>query len=254
MLKLILPILLLTACGGVSNVSQPSLTPPLKQQLQAQVDRIMPQLEFCGGVVSKPNCDIGDAGLFHSLYASKQNNAALVSAYKTIPESIFCRSFEMAYLGPKIMQIKFGVGNPYSCDALQKNAEFQAQKNLTGFNAKIAAETLKPGYRLHLLAVNGYARYLTNSVNAEWADVLDRLHRRQPENLFFDFLSNATHSGSQERFELVATKLLIQARQWPGNSRRTQWSFERSDAEQAWKDSMGHELVYLSKLLIGGTP
>ena len=248
MLKLLALILLLAACGRQADVSQPNLTPPLKQQLQAQVDRIMPQLEFCGGLVTKANCDIGDTSLFTGLYNSVVKSPVITKAFATIPWNIACRSWDM-WVGNRIQKQVNGTGWSWDCDLLRGKPEFKLQENLTGWQAKAAAETLKPGYRLHLLAVNGYSRYLKNSVDADWADVLDRLHRRQPENLFFDFLSNATHSGSQERYEYVATKLLIQARQWPGNSKKTQWSFERSDSEQAWKDSMGHEYVVLAKLL-----
>jgi len=50
MLKLLVPIiLLLSACGKAEEISNPNLTPPIKQQLQAQVERIMPSLSFVMG-------------------------------------------------------------------------------------------------------------------------------------------------------------------------------------------------------------
>lgn len=242
-------IFLLTACGKSSDVSHPNIAPALKQQLQDQVDRIMPQLEFCGGLPSKANCDVGDVSLFAGLYNSVIKSLEITKAFATIPWNIACRSWDM-FLGNMIQKQVNGSGWSWDCDLLKNKTEFKIQENLTGWQAKAAAESQSPGYRLHLLAVNGYARYLRHSVDADWRDVLDRLHRRQPENLFFDFLSNATHSGSQERFEYIATRLKIQMEKWPGNSRRTQWSFERSDSEQAWRDSMGHEYVLLSRLLV----
>lgn len=247
MLKLIPIILLLAACGKSEDVSQPNLTPPLKQQLQAQVDRIIPQLEFCNGVVSKPGCDIGDTSLFTGLYNSVVKSPAITKAFANIPWNVACRSWDM-WVGNRIQKQVNGSGWSWDCDLLKSKTEFKVQENLQGWQAKAAAENQQPGFRLHLLAVNAYSRSLKGGLDSDWQGVVDRLHRRQPENLFFDYLQARVHSGQDERFNLIATKLRIEMEQWTGKC-RTQWSLERADSEHAQPCSTGHEWIFMAKLL-----
>lgn len=247
---LLTALLLLCSCGKAngSDVTPPS-NPVYRAELQTQIDRIEPQLRYYDGIISKDNNDIGDAGLHHALYASVHNSQELVQAYQRIPESIMCRSYEMAWLGPQIMQAKFGVGNPYSCDNLNNDKEYLLQKNLTALNAKIAAETLKPGYRLHLLMARVYLLALQGNVTSAWADVAARVYRRDPANVFFDTIDNLVHSGSASRYEEAANRLIGQMQVWNGIT-RTQFSPERDSSERAWEEDSGFGLVFEAKLLL----
>jgi hypothetical protein len=243
-------LLLLCSCGKASgsDVTLP-VNPAYRAELQAEINRIEPQLEFQNGLVSKQNGDIGDAGLHHALFASVVKTQALAEAYKRIPESIMCRSYEMAWLGPQIMQVVYGVGNPYACDNLNNDKEYLLQKNLTALNAKIAAETVKPGYRLHLLMARVYLLALQGNVTAAWADVANRVYRRDPANVFFDTVDNLVHSGSPSRYQDAANRLIGQMQQWNGIT-RTQFSSERDSSERAWEQDSGFSLVMMAKLLL----
>jgi hypothetical protein len=208
----------------------------------------MPQLEFCGGLVTKAGCDIGDTSLFTGLYNSVVKSPAITQAFAAIPWNIACRSWDM-WVGNRIQKQVNGTGWNWDCDLLRGKPEFKLQENLTGWQANAAAENQAPGFRLHLLAVNAYSRLLRGSLDSDWSKVVDRLHRRQPDNLFFDYLQAGTHSGAQERFELIGTKLRIEMENWNGKC-RTQWSLERADSERAQSCDTGHSFVFMARLLV----
>jgi hypothetical protein len=246
-LALLASLIVLCSCGKKPEVSPPSPNPTYREALELQIARIEPQLYFKDGVVSKQNNDIGDAGLHHALFASVTTSPDLLSAYTRVPESVICRSYDM-WLGTQIMQV-YGVPQQYDCPDLQKNKEFLLQKNLTALEAKAAAETMAPGFRLHLLASRVYLLALQNNLTDGWVDVAARMYRRDPANPYFNFVDNLVHSGSASRYEEAAATLLPRMAAWDGVT-RTQWSVERDTAEEAWKDDAGHSLVFVARLLL----
>ena len=101
----------------------------------------------------------------------------------------------------------------------------------------------KNGYPLHLAALDVYFRRLiaVRSKKTTWDHLLqaaaDKLHKRDPENVFYEFLA----TGSSDS---LATKLLSQVPA-DGNHEQIQWSTMRADAEKAWLHSMGWEFIFV---------
>ena len=105
------------------------------------------------------------------------------------------------------------------------------------------------GSALHLASLDVYIR---RNLVGEWDTRLqaaaDRLHARDPENVWFEWLAKG---GSDD----LATRLLSQIPLPPNSTSpprmRTQWSFVREDKERAYLESMGWEFVFLIDYLLG---
>jgi len=106
---------------------------------------------------------------------------------------------------------------------------------------KLAAQVTPLGFNLHLVAVDFFVRYyaLKDSQTIEKAEQI--LADRQPNNPFFVWL----HEGGTDKVADLVLKYC------PTNKpdQRRQWSWERSTAEAAWLDSMGHECLFMIDLL-----
>ena len=74
-----------------------------------------------------------------------------------------------------------------------------------------------------------------------WDQVLqnsaDVLHKRDPQNAFFRWLSEGTSDGLAD--------LIISQVPKDGNHTLHQWSFVREDSEKAWEQSMGWDYIFL---------
>lgn len=98
------------------------------------------------------------------------------------------------------------------------------------------------GYQTHLVGVNIYIRVLMGVWNDPLKIAANKLHAREPNNIFFEFLAK---NKSQE----LADKLVKQLPFGP-NEERDQWCWERTDSENACKDSMGWDFIFAINLML----
>eukprot|EP00658_Telonema_sp_P-2_P048689 TRINITY_DN37023_c0_g2_i1.p1 TRINITY_DN37023_c0_g2~~TRINITY_DN37023_c0_g2_i1.p1 ORF type:complete len:335 (+),score=62.20 TRINITY_DN37023_c0_g2_i1:38-1042(+) len=96
------------------------------------------------------------------------------------------------------------------------------------------------GSALHLAALDVYIRRTISDWDAVIQAAADKLHSREPLNPFFQWLSTGA-SDDLGRLVLSQVPMYNKTR----GSERKQWSFCRDDAEQAYKQSMGWEFVFL---------
>lgn len=110
---------------------------------------------------------------------------------------------------------------------------------------ELLASSVEPGYRMHLKAVSSFLKLRLGSGESSARDIAREISRRQPENLFFQFVEGQD-AGS------IATRLLdiCPSSDDDLSFRRYQWSWERDTASQAWQESMGWDCVFLANLLI----
>jgi len=101
------------------------------------------------------------------------------------------------------------------------------------------------GFQLHLAGVS----LLIQKKIGQWGiieqEAAEKLAERQPKNAFFQFLAG---NKSKAKFLVDEVKIVIL---YEGQGRMHQWCWEREDAERAWKDSCGHDVVFMDLLLSG---
>ena len=99
------------------------------------------------------------------------------------------------------------------------------------------------GSALHLAAIDVLIRRLVNDWDAVMQKAADKLHSREPKNPFFWWLARGASDD-------LGREILLQIPTNSGNGTgaahpRRQWSFCRTDSEEAYKESMGWEFVML---------
>lgn len=109
---------------------------------------------------------------------------------------------------------------------------------------EISAKYNNIGFELHLVAVSLYLEMITGQFGTD-SDyrAVDHLVNRQPNNPFFNYLK---YGATPEVIDMTLN--------WCPDyqpAQKTQWSFERNTNEQANKDSMGHECIFLLNKLMG---
>lgn len=102
------------------------------------------------------------------------------------------------------------------------------------------------GYQLHLAGVS----LLIQKKLGQWG-VLEkkaaaRLAKRQPKNAFFQWLS-----GNISEASFLLDEIIMQL-SFDGQGDMHQWAWERADEERAWKDSCGHDIEFMKRLLQDG--
>jgi hypothetical protein len=103
------------------------------------------------------------------------------------------------------------------------------------------AEQAPLGYALHLKAVIFFLyQKIGKNFAFEW-DLINTIAERQPDNLFFQYL----HEGSSPRLQEALRNLC--PREAPEETK--QWTWERDTAENAQRDSMGWDCIFLGRLL-----
>ena len=65
----------------------------------------------------------------------------------------------------------------------------------------------------------------------------DVLHKRDPMNAFFNWLSEGASDGLAD--------LIVSQVPKDGNHPMQQWSFVREDSSKAWNESMGWDYIFL---------
>jgi hypothetical protein len=111
-----------------------------------------------------------------------------------------------------------------------------------GDDTIIQASSYGPkGFGLHLVASELMLRRELNTWTSKNASAASTLASRQPENPFFEYVSN----GATKRAAALTLKYCPASKQYDSH----QWSWQREDAEQAWKSSMGWECIFMANLL-----
>jgi hypothetical protein len=101
------------------------------------------------------------------------------------------------------------------------------------------------GYSLHLVGVNIWLARLEGYDSETLHRAAEKLYSRQPQNPFFEYLAKG--SSDQLKYRVLNLCPTSQA-QIPLN--RSQWAWERADSEQAWKQSMLWDCVFIVRLLL----
>jgi len=122
---------------------------------------------------------------------------------------------------------------------------------LTEWILRFELKTTSPGYPLHLKAVSllllgslGYDREFVVELSQD-------LVKRDPRNLFFQFLADDSTSGAILQSQSLLDQCFVS---FHGSAEphavRNQWSFERDSSEKAWRSSMGWDCVFLGRMLV----
>lgn len=107
--------------------------------------------------------------------------------------------------------------------------------------ALLQARFAPAGFEMHLAGVNALIRKSMGQTSPTLNSLAEALMVRQPLNPFFNYLALGAHA-----------RVVKQTLEWcpQGHPQeRTEWSFERDQAQKAWQKSMGWECIMLINLL-----
>ena len=108
----------------------------------------------------------------------------------------------------------------------------------------ISALTSPSGYQRHLVVVHLYIQTILHG-RAKRGTLLwtaKMLARKEPKNPFFLWLAGRD-------IEAKTIALELEAKAITANGDGSQWFLERTDSENAWKDSCGHDFDFLRNLI-----
>ncbi len=136
------------------------------------------------------------------------------------------------------------MGRVWSHLGLGRHDEMKRWEGSDGDISAIEAEINDPGYQLHLGGVEVLLKQFMGVSSGPRQEVARTLAERQPNNPFFVTLRDgATDWVVQKTLELCP-------RRENGTAfRKFQWSWERSDSSEAWRESMGWECIFMANLL-----
>ncbi|MBX3350310.1 MAG: hypothetical protein KF747_16435 [Nitrospira sp.] len=109
------------------------------------------------------------------------------------------------------------------------------------------AHTNKLGYSLHLVAVEAFLLKRMGHTNSEVQIQIEKLNHRDPGNPFFEYLRDGATSHVRE---IILNACPRDTESLPG--KYFQWAWERAMSEQAWKESMLWDCIFMGKLLAKG--
>lgn len=98
--------------------------------------------------------------------------------------------------------------------------------------------TTPAGFPLHLLAAQILIKHQEGDWNGVLQKIAERLVAREPKNMFFLYLK----TGGGEELGQAILKFPA-PKENPG--KRTQWCWQRTDSEEAWKDAAGWDWVFV---------
>jgi len=104
------------------------------------------------------------------------------------------------------------------------------------------AKVNDPGYQLHLVSVQIYLRQRLDSLTPKLRSAKKILVERQPLNPWYQWL----YRGPTR--DVAARVLEICPAEAPAH--KFQWAWQRDTAEAAWKDSMGHDCIFIINRLL----
>lgn len=108
----------------------------------------------------------------------------------------------------------------------------------------LAAETCKPGYHRHLIACTLLMLYVLNGKRETWGwlkATASKLNEDEPKNPFFMWL-DLEDDESRARLKEIDINYPL------SDSRGTQWAWERTDSEEAYRNSCGHDREFMELL------
>lgn len=98
------------------------------------------------------------------------------------------------------------------------------------------------GYQLHLVGVEILLYQASGHFSPKLREATEKLVQREPLNPFYEYLAHgATHRAAQLTLSKCSLKEPV---------KKTQWAWQRTDSEGAWKDSMGHDCLFMEKILL----
>jgi hypothetical protein len=136
---------------------------------------------------------------------------------------------------------KFGVLNELPADFANTILRYEITEDDRRFDALTAVA----GYRLHLVALNELILSKFNSppvltpLNEE---IFQIVSARQPNNPFFAYLR---HGKSKLVQDLADAKCPV----FESRNDRSDWTWQRGDTREAWKNGMGWDCLFIFKLL-----
>lgn len=104
------------------------------------------------------------------------------------------------------------------------------------------AEQTELGYRLHLKAVQAYIKYLMGQSREYSIKIGEICFRRQPDNLFYEFLAKRYFS-----VEMI-DRYLAMAEIVDGSSLSNEWIWQSSEINP--HESSGWDLIFMGKLIL----
>lgn len=120
---------------------------------------------------------------------------------------------------------------------IEPTKQMRVSRLLVSSVLRISASKVEVSYRTHLLMVHFYIERLINNWSKELQATANILLHRQPNNLFIQYLSTGTFD--KELF------LHYYSERTP---KMTQYFIQRSDSEQAWRQSVGWDFQLLKNL------
>jgi hypothetical protein len=115
--------------------------------------------------------------------------------------------------------------------------------------AWISAHTTPDGYQVHLVGVDAFIRQelarrgVSRVYGSKWKSVVKKLNKRESWNPFFDYLVNGpTEFASNQILKLCPD-------QRPTVPFEHDWSWQRSEKDQAWLHSGGYDCLFMIRLL-----
>ncbi|WP_345817657.1 hypothetical protein AAGS40_30080 (plasmid) [Paraburkholderia sp. PREW-6R] len=106
----------------------------------------------------------------------------------------------------------------------------------------------RPGYSQHLVAVEIFLYRKLGVKNPLIDQTAKLLSDKQPKNPFFRYLAEGPTDSVRDLVLAQCPSTDAEAAASP----RSQWAWERDDAEQAWKKSSMWDCIFMAKLLYSG--
>lgn len=138
------------------------------------------------------------------------------------------------------------MGRVWSYLGLPRNSEMKQWEGSDGDITAVEVKYGDPGYELHLKGVGVLLKQYMNVSRAPRQEVAQLLADKQPGNPFFKYLRDGVTD------EVVDRVLeLCPAPEDGTGFRKYQWSWERADSSEAWRESMGWECIFMHNLIFG---
>ncbi len=172
-------------------------------------------------------------------YPSKATNLVRMYNGCTMDPGGKCNLIDEEWRWLNIFADRFGVNSQIPADARDYIAKFGDPVGMLPWKAMIN----KLGYRVHLVAIEIYIAKKLGITDPRIDAAAEILVGRQPENPFYVFLAR----GKDARVvDLVKRKCIVDS----AKTEWYQWSWERAESDQAWKDSMGWDCIFMINNLL----
>jgi hypothetical protein len=130
----------------------------------------------------------------------------------------------------------------FSFRGLKRNDQMKLFDKADGDISLIEAEEAPLGYQLHLKAVQSYIKYLIGQSREYSIKVGEICHKRQPENLFYEFLAKRYFSVEMIDRYLALAEIV------DGTHLSNEWMWEKSTINP--QESSGWCMLFMGKLIL----